>query len=587
METQIMMMVKKRNETRKRKKLVSRGRFKMTVLTTERRLDASVNEFLQENLTRQDFKRKSLWKVIAKNEIRIRTSSFKNHRKLVFISIYSLLFLWAFIGAPILFDLFMPTLAAQYSSIFKYVVAIIIESFMMTLFLVFLMYPLNNVYRESEIGFKESLLATPVRSNDIFLGEFLGKAPIYSMAVLIFAPIVVGLINPLIDLTIIQYIVIYGCVFGFVYFANLIGSIIASWLEHKISKSEKFRELGKALIMVLVIAMIAIMYAVIFFLNELMAHPELKNWLAFYPSLWFSNIILYSLDPILLESFIIGIEINLMLAISVPIITLYISYKKAETFYSLEGVSEKSNIIIAKRENIFYLMVRKLAGKKWGGLIVMQLKRFLRKKSHFARIAYVFGLIGFMTWFVSKMGDNIKRMLISSTMLIAIGGAMGSIILGHFGFIDSKDVLWVYKRSPRGIKGLVYSYLAVMLIFNIFLATFETILFSIFTNLDLLNALIFFVEFLFIAQVCMCQAMGIQCISPAFGEKDSNMKGNAMISMILMQPIMFMPILLLIFIGPEGALLTRVVMQLPVFLYIIGTSIPVLYFGMKKLNKYE
>ena len=75
-----------------------------------------------------------------------------------------------------------------------------------------------------EVGFKESLLATPVKPNDIFLGEFLGKAPIYTTMILILAPIIVGMINPLIDLTVVQYIVIYSCVFGVVYFANLVGS---------------------------------------------------------------------------------------------------------------------------------------------------------------------------------------------------------------------------------------------------------------------------------------------------------------------------------------------------------------------------
>ena len=105
--------------------------------------------------------------------------------------------------------MFMPTLAAQFSDIFKPALAILIESFLMTLFLILVMYPLNNVYREMEVGFKESLLATPVKPNDIFLGEFLGKAPIYTMAVLILAPIIVGMINPLIDLTLVQYIVIY------------------------------------------------------------------------------------------------------------------------------------------------------------------------------------------------------------------------------------------------------------------------------------------------------------------------------------------------------------------------------------------
>ncbi|MFW9948839.1 MAG: hypothetical protein ACFFKA_01780, partial [Candidatus Thorarchaeota archaeon] len=519
----------------------------MTLLTTEKELEASNLKLTQKRKLKMKYKEKSLWRVIAKNEIRVRTSSFRNHRVLFFVILYSLLLLWAFVLAPFLFDLFMPTLAAQFSEIFKPVVAILIESFLMTLFLFLVIYPLNNVYREMEVGFKESLLATPVKPNDIFLGEFLGKAPIYTTAVLILAPIIVGMINPLMDLTLVQYIVIYSCIFGVVYFANLVGSIIASWFEHKISKNEKARDLGKALIWIFTIVMIVIMYAVMFFLNELLANPELKNWLAMYPSLWFSNIILYSIDPMLLQSFVLNIWMNLILAVSVPLMILYISYKKAEIFYTLEGGIEKSNATIIEHEGIFYKIIRKTTGRAWAGLVVMQLKRFLRKKANYARLIYVVGLLGFMTWFISSMAGDFSGKLFVTIILVAIGGGIGSIMLGHLAFVDSKDLIWVYKRSPRGIKGLVYSYLYAMLVLNILIAIVITTIFSIFASLDLLTAVIFFLEFLIFSQISMCQAMGLECLSPAFGEKDSNMKSNSMVSMLLLQPNLFIPVMTLIF----------------------------------------
>ena len=243
--------------------------------------------------------------------------------------------LWAFIIAPILFDSFMPTIAAQNAGIFKPIVALLIESFMMILFLIILMLPLNNVYNKDETGIKESLVASPVLARDIFLGEFLGKLPLYTFAVLIFAPIVVGMINPILDLTVIQYIIIYTCAFGLVYFANLIGSIIASWLAHKISKKESARDWGKALIMVLTIVLVIMMYAVIFFINEILMNPELKNWLSFYPSIWFSNIILYGIDPLLLSSNILNIWFSIGLTICFPLMVLYISYKVDSNFISI------------------------------------------------------------------------------------------------------------------------------------------------------------------------------------------------------------------------------------------------------------
>jgi hypothetical protein len=557
----------------------------VTVLTTEKTRKLSKFGIKQEAFENINNKKGS-WRVIAKNEIKLRTSRFRTHRKLFFMILYSLLFIWAFIAAPILFDLFMPTLATQYSSIFKPVVGIIIESLMMVLFLVLVMYPLNNVYREDEVGAKESLLATPVKANDIFLGEFLGKSPIYTMAVLIFAPVVVGMINPIIDLTFVQYLVIYGSTFGLVYFANLIGSIIASWFEHKISKNEKARDLGKALIWVFTILLVVIMYAVMFFLNFLMAHPELKNGLAFYPSLWYSNIILYSIDPLLLEPFILNIWVNVTLAVCIPLAILYVSYKRADSFYSLEGGIEKSSKTITKHESAFFSFLRTIFGR-WGGLTAMQLKRFFRKKANIARIAYVMGLLGFISWFISKMGTDIFGTMFATTIIIAIGGAMGSIMLGHLGFVDSKDLIWVYKRSPRGIKSLVYSYLLAMLVLNIFLTMFITILFSVFMSLDIVRTLIFFAEFLIFAELSMCQASGIQCLNPAFGEKDAKMKGNTMISMVLLQPLMFMPVMLGIFIDIGSIELMLLMMQGIIFLYIIGTSLPLLYFGLRKLNKIE
>ncbi len=559
----------------------------MTVLTTEEVIDSTTNDIKKEESIRFAHQKGSLWKVIAKNEIRIRTSNFRTHRMLFFIALYSILVLWAVVIAPYLFDLFMPTLAEQLSDIFKPMIAILIESLMTMLFLVLVIYPLNNVYKEEEIGSKEILLATPVKANDIFLGEFLGKAPMYSIAILLIAPIIVGLINPILDLTAIQYLIIYITVFIHVYFANLIGSIIGSWIEHKISKNEKARDLGKALVWVFTILLVVIMYAIIFFLNFLLEHPELKNWLAFYPSLWFSNIILYSIDPVLISTFILNIWINVLLAVGIPIITLYLSYRKAESFYTLEGGIEKSSITIIEHENLFYKLVRKISGRKWGGLIVIQLKRFFRKKANIARVAYVVGLLGFMSWFISRMAEDTFMIVFSSTILIAIGGGLGSIIVGHLAFIDSKDLIWVYKRSPRGIKAIVYSYLLMMLIFNIFLAIFVTTMLTIFSNIDFFNTVIFFIEFLIFAEISMCQAMGLQCISPAFGEKDSSMKGNSMISMLLLQPLLFLPIGLLIFINPRSFELMRLILQGSLFLYNIGVSFPLLYFGIKKLNKLE
>ena len=145
-----------------------------------------------------------LWKAIAKNELRLRTSLFRKHRVLFFLTLYSLLAIWAFFLCPAIFNLFMPTLIDQIPEILL-AVALIIEYGMMTFFLFIFIYPLNTVYRRTEIGFKEILLASPATSGDIFLGEFIGKFPIYSAIILLIGPIIIGMLNPIIALTPIQH----------------------------------------------------------------------------------------------------------------------------------------------------------------------------------------------------------------------------------------------------------------------------------------------------------------------------------------------------------------------------------------------
>jgi len=192
-----------------------------------------------------------------------------------------------------------------------------------------------------------------------------------------------------------------------------------------------------------------------------------------------------------------------------------------------------------------------------------------------------------MTWFMGGMAKGGLGLILFSTMIIAIGGAILSVMIGHLAFVDSKDIIWVYKRSPRGLKGLVYSYLLAMFILTTFLAIFETIFFGILASMELIDALIFFGTFLLVSQFSMAQAMGLQCLSPAYGEKAPNMRTNTIISMGLMQPVLMLPTIMLIFFNPDNLIMMRIVLQLPLFIFIIGISSLLLYFGMRKLKKIE
>jgi len=531
-----------------------------------------------------------LWKSIAKNEIRLRTSLFRNNRVLFLIILYSLLLIWAFFLCPAIFDLFMPTLVDIVGSEILMAVSLLIEFGMMAFFLIILIYPLNTVYRKTEIGFKEILLASPATSGDIFLGEFVGKFPIYTAIILIITPLIIGMLNPIINFNAFQYSIIYVCIFGMVLFAALLGSIISSWLEHKIARNERARDLGKVLMFLLSIAMVALIYTLQFLFNYLINNPQLRNWVSFYPSIWFSNIILYFIEPNLINTYFLNIWYSSLLAITIPAFILYIAYKKAESFFTVEGGIEKISSVI-ETENVFYLLIRRLTGHKWEGLIIAQLKDFLRKRETIMKIIYVCGIVSVLgVIFSFTMGtEDLMSQSMIIIMIIVMGGIMYGLLFGSYIFVGTKDLIWVYKRSPRNVRALVYSYMLAMLILNIIITLGLTIFFTIYFEFNFFTVIFFFAFYLIYNQLVIFQAIGIQCFSPSFEEKGRAMTTNNLILMVLqMVPFQFILIVLLIvFTPPSSPDLMKFYFLSPILLLSASIAIPILIFGINKISRIE
>ena len=536
----------------------------------------------------------TLWLKIAKNEVRVRTSKFRKNRLAFFLILYSFLLFWAFFLCPLIFDQFMPTLAGmeEISPFLITAIAMIIEQLMMIFFIMIMLYPLSNIYRQSEVEFKEILLASPTTAADIFLGEFLGKIPILFSYVFALTPILVNMLNPIFNLTFLQTLVIYGCVFGLVFLATLIGTLIMSWLEHKIAKSEKARDIAKALLLFLSIGMVALIYGLQFGFQFIMENPELKNYLIWYPPLWFSNVILYTFDATLLNPYILNIWMSLALVIFVPLLILYVSYKKAENFYTLEGGVEKVSSIIEK-ENVFYKFNRRIIGVKWEGLVITQFKEFFRKKQNLAKLVFlagitcVYGLI--FSFSMSEAPGEFLSIGFTRLMVVFIGGMIYGIMIGSFIFVGSKDLLWVYKRSPRNVNGLVYSYILAMFIINIILALGVTIFFTILFEFDMFYMVVFFIAYLAYGIIVLIEAIGLQGFSPAFEEKGKHM-GMNIFKLVSIQMGVFMGfIFLMVWMGNIFPDLVAWELS-PTLIFIsihLAISLPLFFMGLRHLKKLE
>ena len=111
----------------------------------------------------------SLWKVIAKNVIRLKTSRFRKNRKLLVIVIFSILLFWGIYLGPALFDAILPEMLKSFIEDYGSFIIPLIEYIFTSLFLMYVMYPLFILFRKPEIGNKEIILSSPVTPGDIFL----------------------------------------------------------------------------------------------------------------------------------------------------------------------------------------------------------------------------------------------------------------------------------------------------------------------------------------------------------------------------------------------------------------------------------
>lgn len=311
-----------------------------------------------------------------------------------------------------------------------------------------------------------------------------------------------------------------------------------------------------------------------------------------YPPLWFSNLILYTFDPSLLNPYILNIWMSLTLVLLFPSLILYLSYKKADNFYTLEGSAEVGSSVIEK-ENLFYKFNRRIINTKWEGLVITQFKQFFRKKENIMKLIYlggitcVYGLI-----FSFSMRETAEEFISGGfvkLMVIFMGGMLYGLMLGSFVFVGSKDLLWVYKRSPRNINGLIYSYILAMLLINLILTLVVTIFFTILFRFDIFFMVVFFVAYLAYGIMVLIQAIGIQGFSPAFEEKGKHMGFNMVKLMSIQMGVITGFIFLMIRIGELFPVLIAWELA-PTIIFIsihLVISLPLFFMGLKHLKKLE
>ena len=536
------------------------------------------------------------WIAIAKKEIWQKTTFMRKNRGLYFVIVYSLLFFWALYLGPSILNTILPDAFASYSDILGPLIVSMAEYFLTMLFLTYFMYPCYNLFRKSEIGYKERILASPATPGDIFLGEFLGQVPFYFMGVLFVGPMIISGLQQVVELGIIEYIIIYITLFTLMVLGFLIGTIIANWLEHRMSQSQKAVDKGKSLLIIMSSIVIFIFYIFHFVFGYLVYHPEVKNFFMFMPSFWYSNILIYLINPTLLDVSILNIWASISLAISIPLLIFYISYKKADFFFVLEKPIETISRA-SEEEGGFYKLMRKITPSRWEELVVTQYKDFFRKRENVTKIVFSFALTAVLCIIVRISMEDPELLPFQSSLntpiIIAIitwmGGMTFGILMGVYIFISSKDLLYQYRKTKRGVNALIYSYLIQLFYIILFFDIVLTVLMAIVFQLDFLLAIFFFVMYLVNCEIVILEIVGMQCLNPLFEERGKDVYMNIYSVFALQMFSLFLTIV--IFVPNAPAAISGSVGFLIILLINLGISssfgISVFFLGKRSLKNIE
>ena len=539
----------------------------------------------------------SNWKTIAKNEIRLATFRFRKNRRLFFLYLYFILAFWGLYFGPNLLDIFLPEFISYYGYLYLDQLVLYFEHFFFLIFLLNIMLPLYNLYNKKGNEIKEIILASPIRPKEIFFGMFIWKWPFYILFVLFIGPLFTGLLNQIGDLTVFHFAVIYLCIFGLIVFSQLIGNVLSNIIEYKISKSQKAQNTRKIRILAISLIFIIFYFFIRFLSNLFFSSPGLKNWLNFFPSYWYSYIIIYTIDPSIVTFTFFNIWIIILLVIFIPALIFFVSYKRSNNFYIIKSSNDFSSLKTGKDDK-FFIFLRKITLNKWKVLVQTHFKEFFRNEEYLLKFFYavvlniIFGIViaislGEFEWGLINEFQTYK--LLEIMIVSWIGSILFGTMSGLYIFIESKNLLNIYKKSLRGTKSLIYSILYFLVYLIIFIDLISATLFTLIFQLDILLILIFFITFFLVNLTIVLEMIGIQCLKPIF--KDRKSMGMMNVYILIILQIFSLLLTFSIFIPNSSNEIEPIIALLYIFIIHFGiTSViaTVLFFlGIRKMSKFE
>ncbi len=531
--------------------------------------------------------------MIANNEYRILTSSIRRMRPYFPYLVIGILAVYVLFIAPSVVNLFMDDVSLL---IISAAAVPMVQIILFVFFFYMMLVPISDTLREVKTEQLEIFLSAPVKPSDVLLGGFLGRMPIYAIAITVITGTFTAILNPL-GLDAVQKIIIIVVFVLTLLSAFWIGTVVAAILRTKLGRTVRGKDAGRALSIVIALPGIAVIYAIIGGgLTDVLLNPTtggtVRAILNVLPSSWGAELfVAFASNPSNIGAVALETLTRFGGLVAFFVAVLWLGAKAANRAYSLESTTFTASK--AKPDGLFYKTIRHIGGGGSSGIVLATIfKDYSRKLENLSWLVYAVGLVAMITIFLSDPFSGPRGPLFFASLLampMLAGLTVGTVSRG-------KATLFLYKASPNGVSRfvkarLLQSWLVAVPIAAAIMAV-QTILVPEVTLFQLLaNVLLGTLR----AAVLIALLLGLALLIPVFAEESRERLLGVMINL---QVVVFSTIGLEIGFSRAGLSFMKILPSLDPYLgtvfdhllqtaIILSAGIALLYLGKRKLNRVE
>lgn len=490
------------------------------------------------------------WWLIARNEYLLKTSGIRRWRRIFPLLMVTLLAWYVLYAAPAVFslaseltkDLLLSEAAMSFLQVMLFIIFI-------SVFTV----PIIQTLQDTNLAPLETLLSSPVRPADVLLGKFLGMLPTYSILMTVLAGTFLALFIPF-GMTLDQVLLSIAVFVLVVLIALWLGLLTAAMLKARLNRSQRGREAGQALALIIALPLVGLMY--LSMNGEMMEALQgrgatLSNAFWLLPSSWGADLVLRFLRHPGDLGFEAGSTLLGMACLVVTLVlSLVVGARLSGRAYDLEPVSFATPR--ASPEGRLYRYARLLAGNgHLGTVLVTVMKDYGRRLENLSRVIYVLGLVVMMEVFMLGSlppGNYVTLALLTASWLMAF---LCVFVVGEV-TARGKDNLFIYRKAPGGETRLVLARVIQGLLVVQPVAAASALVVLLPAGLALTEIVALTGWMVAVSSFYVIMSTGLFLLFPAFSEKPMEVLGNA----VLMMAISFLLFVLsFALFGEEGGLL--------------------------------